>query len=61
MKVKIYFKDQPVIEHEDDHYIIIAEPNANGDLIVYRDHLNLLERQPIASYAAGGWVKHESR
>lgn len=41
-------------------YIWTAEPNEHGDLVVYRNHINMLSPQPIASFAAGEWSFHET-
>jgi len=49
-----------VVEFEDTGYILTAEPNDHGDLIVYRDHLNMITPRSIASYAVGEWISHET-
>ena len=59
VRVKIYMKDTSIIQHEFKDYVLSAEPNDNGDLIVYRSHLNMISAQPIASYAAGTWKRQE--
>lgn len=53
-------------DHSCEGYILGAEPNEHGDLVVYRTHANMLAAQAnmlaaqtMASYAAGHWLSHE--
>ena len=49
-----------VVEFEDTGYIVSAEPNNHGGLVVYRTHENMIGAQSIASYAVGEWISHET-
>ena len=58
MKILVIKPDgSPVDVYEFDSYTLSAEPNENGDLTIYRSHINMLSPQPIASYAVGTWTK----
>jgi len=60
MKIKVNMKhfDAPVIYYCKG-YTVTAEPNSNGDLVIYRMHENMLAPQIIASLASGEWLSHE--
>lgn len=60
MKIKVWMKDGAAKEHGGGDYVMVAEPNEHGDLIIYRNHLNMITPQPVASYAAGEWSRHET-
>ena len=59
MRVEVQMRDGSTKILESDGYVLFAEPNDHGDLIVYRNHINMITPQPIASFAAGEWVFQE--
>lgn len=55
--IRVKLKNGTVEDHKDyeDGCWLNAEPNRNGDLVIYRNHSNMLSPHPIVSYAAGEW------
>jgi hypothetical protein len=61
IKVVIQLKnDETVTYGGDGDYRWFALPNESGDLVIYRDHANMLSSQPIAVFAAGEWRAAET-
>ena len=63
MKVMVRKKNGDVEEHGSEGYMVAAEPNEHGDLIIYRvaDTSMMGGRPtPIASYAADEWCSHKT-
>jgi len=59
MKVRVQIRKGVFVTHEFEGYIVTAKPNEYGDLIVWRDHSNMITPQCMASYAAGQWLTHD--